>query len=129
MIIKALLTWLPMLPLAILNAVIREKGYGRHLSELAAHQISTVTAAILFGIYIGGLAIFWPLQSATQALTLGLIWLVLTVSFEFLFGHYVAKHSWSRLLQDYNLLVGRVWSLLLAWITIAPWVFYHLLGQ
>lgn len=117
-----------MVPLAILNGVIRDKGYGNHLNELAAHQISTFTAAILFGIYIAGLATFWPLESDTQALTLGLIWLVLTVSFEFLFGHYVAKHSWSRLFQDYHLLAGRVWSLLLVWITVAPWVFYRMNG-
>lgn len=40
MIIKAFLAWLPIVPLATFNGVIRDKGYGNHLSELAVHQIS-----------------------------------------------------------------------------------------
>jgi hypothetical protein len=50
----------------------------------------------------------------------------MTVAFEFGFGHYVAGHSWSLLLADYNLLAGRVWSLFLIWITIVPYVTWRL---
>ncbi|MFM7792818.1 MAG: hypothetical protein ACKO90_33610, partial [Microcystis panniformis] len=57
---------------------------------------------------------------------IGLIWLVLTVGFEFLFGHFIAGHSWSRLGQDYNLLAGRVWIFVLLVITFAPLLFYQL---
>ncbi|MEW6447103.1 MAG: hypothetical protein AB1426_03305, partial [Bacillota bacterium] len=57
---------------------------------------------------------------------IGLIWLVLTVAFEFGFGHFVMGHSWSRLLHDYNLLKGRLWVLVLLWVAIAPYVFYRL---
>jgi hypothetical protein len=49
----------------------------------------------------------------------------MTLAFEFLFGHFVAGHSWARLLQDYNLLAGRVWVLLLAWVALAPYLFYR----
>ncbi len=52
-----------------------------------------------------------------------LAWLGLTVAFEFLFGHYAMGHTWSRLLQDYKLLEGRVWVLLLIWVTMAPLLF------
>jgi hypothetical protein len=30
--------------------------------------------------------------------------------FEFLVGHYVMGHPWSRLLHDYNILAGRLWG-------------------
>jgi hypothetical protein len=33
------------------------------------------------------------------------------------------KHPWTRLLHDYNILEGRVWVLVLVWITIAPYIF------
>ena len=56
-------------------------------------------------------------------MAIGLIWLGLTVAFEFLFGRFVAGHSWIRLLQDYNILAGRVWSLLLLWVALAPYLF------
>jgi len=49
----------------------------------------------------------------------------MTVCFEFFFGHYVAGHPWSRLFHDYNILDGRIWGLLLVWITVAPYVFYR----
>ena len=79
-----------------------------------------------FGVYIGALMRLWRPVSAGQALTIGLVWLGMTVAFEFLFGHYVAKRSWSDLLHDHNLLAGRVWVVVLVWVTIAPYLFYGL---
>jgi hypothetical protein len=46
--------------------------------------------------------------------------LVLTLAFEFGFGHWVAGKSWSDLLRDYNLLEGRVWPLVPVVTTVAP---------
>jgi cytochrome bd-type quinol oxidase subunit 2 len=63
-------------------------------------------------------------SSATQAVAIGFIWLAFTLGFEFLFGRYVVGHSWTRLFQDYNLLSGRVWPLLLAWVTCLPYITY-----
>jgi hypothetical protein len=49
-----------------------------------------------------------------------------TIAFEFLFGHYIADHPWSKLFQDYNILAGRVWAVVLLWVALAPWLFYRL---
>ena len=38
---------------------------------------------------------------------IGAAWVVLTVIFEFGFGHYVDGKSWSELLENYNLPAGR----------------------
>jgi hypothetical protein len=57
---------------------------------------------------------------------IGLIWLGMTVVFEFGFGHFVMGHPWKKLFNDYNILEGRVWALVLIWITIAPLVFTKL---
>ncbi|MDP2365724.1 MAG: hypothetical protein Q8M94_18395, partial [Ignavibacteria bacterium] len=54
----------------------------------------------------------------------GIVWLFLTILFEFGFGHYVMGNSWQKLLHDYNLAEGRVWSLFLVWLVIAPFIFY-----
>jgi uridine phosphorylase len=101
--IKYTLAWFPMVLIAILNGVLRQSWYANYMSDLRAHQISTLTAILLFGIYIWALTRIWKLESAAQALVVGLIWLGLTVAFEFLFGHFAAGHPWRRLLQDYNL--------------------------
>ncbi len=90
--------------------------------------VSTLTAVILFGVYIGFVVRVWQPVSATQAIAVGLLWLAMTVAFEFLFGHYVAGHSWDRLLHDYNLFAGRVWLVVLVWVTVAPYLFFRLRG-
>jgi len=105
---------------AILNAVIREKVYRNYLGELTAHQLSTVTLIIFIGIYTWLVSLGWRLESTGQALIVGVIWLALTVSFEFGFGRLVMKHPWERLFNDYNILKGRVWILVLVWTLLAP---------
>ena len=124
-----MLAWLGMVVLAILNGIIREKFYGQSMPELSAHQLSTLIAVILFGIYIFVLTGAFQIQSAKHAVTIGGIWLMMTVLFEFVFGHFVAGHSWTRLFMDYNILKGRVWILVLIWTCIAPYVFYRLRFQ
>ena len=126
MILKYTVSWIGMVIIAIMNGVIRDALYGKRLGELTAHQISTFTLIALSGLYLWLLGLAWKIPSSNQAITIGLIWLALTVVFEFLFGHYVMKHPWTRLLHDYNILKGRIWILVLIWITIAPYVFYRL---
>ena len=125
MIGRYVLAWFPMVLIAILNGALREIWYGKSLGELRAHQLSTLTGAMLFAVYIWMLSRLWPLASGQQALTVGVIWLAMTICFEFFFGHYVAGHPWRRLLQDYNIGSGRVWALLLLWVTVAPYVFHR----
>jgi len=120
------LGWVPMVFIAIANGAIREGWYGKHMSELRAHQISTITGVLLFGVYIWVLIRIWRPESAGQALTIGLVWLGMTIAFEFLFGRYVVKRSWRDLLHDYNLFAGRVWMVVLVWVTLAPYLFYRL---
>ena len=123
MIWKYALAWLPMPLIGIINGSIRQFGYGKFMSELVAHQISTLTGIILFGLYVWFLSRLWRIESSSQALTIGVMWLSLTVAFEFVFGHYVMGNPWSILLHDYNFLEGRLWVLVLIWITTAPLIF------
>jgi hypothetical protein len=112
--------------IAIANGALREGWYGKYLSELQAYQVSTATGILLLGLYIWVLIHIWRPVSSRQAITIGLVWLGMTVAFEFLFGHYVAERSWHELLRDYNILAGRIWLVVLVWVTIAPYVFYPL---
>ncbi|MDH3311404.1 MAG: hypothetical protein OEN49_07990 [Gammaproteobacteria bacterium] len=124
--LKYIFAWVPMLFIAIANGVLRQVWYAKYLSELKAHQLSTLIGALLIGIYIWVIVRSWIPASARQAVAIGMVWLGLTVTFEFLFGHFVAGHSWLRLRQDYNLLAGRVWILLLFWVAVAPYIFYRI---
>jgi hypothetical protein len=123
---KYVIAWVPMIFIAIANGIFREKFLAGQLRELGAHQASTATLVLLFGIYIWMLIRNWKPESTEQAIAIGLLWLGLTVLFEFLFGHYIAGHSWSKLLHDYNILKGRFWIIVLIWVTVAPYIFHKL---
>jgi hypothetical protein len=123
---KYLVSWIPGIPIAIVNGLIRTCLYMQFLTELHAHQLSAVSFIVLFGIYVWFVLRWLKLSSTQEAFRLGLTWLVLTVVFEFLFGHFVMGHPWSSLFHDYNLLAGRVWVLVLIWIAAAPSIFYRI---
>jgi hypothetical protein len=48
------------------------------------------------------------------------MWASASVAFEFVFGRYVNKDSWSELLHAYNLPEGRLWLLDVLGIAAAP---------
>ncbi len=109
------------MPVPILNGFLREKILKNYLSDLSAHQVSTVLLSIFLLVFM------WLIYrddinnaSATNLLLIGLVWVGLTVLFEFYFGFFVEKFPLQRLLADYNLISGRVWPLFLGLMLIAP---------
>ena len=128
-IYKHILWWFAFPFVAILNATLRELIYKKPFGDLAAHQISTATGIFFFGIIFYFIFKRWKIESAKHAILVGFIWLGLTILFEFGFGHYIMGNPWQKLLHDYNLVEGRVWSLFLVWVTIAPYFFYRILGN
>ncbi len=52
MIAKYLLVWFVLVAVAIINGIIRNEVYKDSLGDLRAHQLSTLTGIILFGLVI-----------------------------------------------------------------------------
>lgn len=124
MILRYSLIWFLLALIAIGNGLLREFTFGKYVSEITAHQISTLTGIFFTGVIVWIITRFWPIATQTQAWVIGTIWVVQTVCFEFLFGYYVAGHSWERLLNDYNVFQGRIWLLFLLCIWVMPYIFY-----
>lgn len=109
MIRKVLLIWLAMVAVAILNAGVRNTFITPRLGGQAGHLIGTATGCAAFMLLIW-LTLPWIHPASRRDLVMtGSLWLVLTVAFEFLAGHYLFGNSWGRLFADYNVLRGRVW--------------------
>ncbi|MCJ7453197.1 MAG: hypothetical protein MUO39_12085 [Steroidobacteraceae bacterium] len=121
--LRYLLAWFPMLVLAIANGALRQATYARRMPELGAHQLSTVIGAAIFGVYIWFVIRTWPPVSTQQALQVGLLWLALTIAFEFFMGLVLARRPLNEVLRDYDVTRGRVWVFLLLWIALAPALF------
>lgn len=117
--------WFPMLLIAILNGGARDLWYKKRLGELRAHQISTITFIIFLGIYIAFIVKQFPPASGREAWQAGLLWLLLTLAFEFGFG-LMRGNTVKKLLADYNIFKGRLWILIPLWLFIAPYLFYRL---
>jgi len=118
--------WFPMVLIAILNGTLRVKILMKYFNELRAHQISVLSGITLFAIFIWIITGIWLIESSSQAWMIGFMWLLMTILFEFIFGHYVMKHSWEKLFADYNIFKGRLWFVVLIWVTIAPYLFFYL---
>ncbi len=123
--LKYILIWLPMIFIAVVNGTARDLWYKKYVGELAGRQISTISLIILFAIYIIIILKKYPLQSDTQAWYVGILWLVLTLAFEFGFGRF-GGYSWKYLFDEYNFMSGRIWILIPIWVTIAPYVFHKI---
>ncbi len=126
MLVKYILVWFLLAIVAILNGIVRQGTYGKAMHELRAHQISTVTAILATGVVVWAVNRFWPIESLRQAWVIGISWFVLMLAFEFVFGRYVAGHSWARLMADYNILAGRLWVFFLLWMLVMPFVIFKL---
>ncbi|HNU61754.1 MAG TPA: hypothetical protein PLI06_09635 [Methanofastidiosum sp.] len=115
--------WVLFVFVAIFNGSIRQFLIAPKVSELTAHQISCFTGITMFFIVM---YLWLKFTSASYTghnlIIIGIAFLFSTIAFEFLFGHFVMGHSWAKLLHDYNLFEGRLWSLVLAWTTIGPYV-------
>ena len=119
--IKSVLLWFIFAILAIINAIIREKTYKIVLGDLIAHQISTIFFIILILIIMYFFFNHINKKPTKKELwIIGASWLIATVLFEFIAGHYLFQNTWGKLLTDYNLLKGRIWSLVLLFTLIGP---------
>lgn len=123
MLLKYFLFWLPMIAIAFLNATLRQLVLVKYMSELRAHQLSTVTLILLCTIYTAVVFRFLPVQNVKQSLLIGLVWVALTILFEFSLGRFT-RRSWTELLHDYNLLAGRIWLIFLLTLFLLPCLFF-----
>ncbi|HSF02192.1 MAG TPA: hypothetical protein VLA62_04240, partial [Solirubrobacterales bacterium] len=120
MLTRALLIWILLVALAILNGIGREALLSPRLGAGAGHLVSSLLLAGLIGL-TARLTISWIAPgSIRRAGFVGLLWLGLTVAFEFLAGHYAFGHSWQTLLADYDIRQGRAWVLVLFATLVAP---------
>jgi hypothetical protein len=118
--LRSVVVWCIFVVLAILNGALRNAVLTPRLGEFRGHITSTVIlcAAILI---VTWLTIGWirPVKSS-DALLIGGGWVLMTVAFEFLAGHYVFRTALTTLLADYDLFAGRVWVLVLVTTALAP---------
>ena len=70
------------------------RGYARALGEPSATQLSEIVLPVLVASWALRIHDRRPLPTLRGAVAVGTGWMLATVTFEFLFGHYVNGDSW-----------------------------------
>ena len=126
MIFRAVIIWLVFMVVAVGTAVFRVSVITPRSGEQTGHVIGTLILCLLIFI-ITWFSIVWiSPPSAWVAFFVGLIWLAMTVAFEFLAGHYLFGNPWDKLFADYNIFKGRIWILVLITNLLSPRIMYSL---
>ena len=120
MLLRTVIIWCVLLVMAILNGGFREAvlvpGFGRGVG----HAMSTVMLSAL-SVLVGWIAMPWIAPRTIQdAWMVGIVWLALTLLFEFVAGRFLFGRSWIELMTDYNLLAGRIWLMVLVVTLLTP---------
>ncbi len=125
-ILRLCVPWLLILLLAFANGALREL--------LLLPWLGYPWALLLSGLLLGACVVLvtWfslaamKLESAAQAFAVGVVWLALTLVFEFTFGRLVQGKPWSELLDAYTFARGNLWPLVLLVILLSPLAVHRL---
>jgi len=120
MLVRAGTVWFAIMLIAILNGAARDVILVPRLGDLVARALSCFTLTTLI-VVVTWFSLQWihP-ASLGDAWTIGVMWLAMTLTFEFIAGHFLFHTEWSTLLADYNIFAGRLWILVLVATTVAP---------
>ncbi len=128
MLSKTSAIWFVMVIAAVVNAGIREKLLVPAIGPYIALPVSGIVLSMLIF-----LAVFLTIPLAGSLtgrmyFCVGLYWVVLTLSFDLLFGYFAAGESWHEIMQVFNVRKGDLFILVLLATLISPWLSARLRG-
>ncbi|MEO8123978.1 MAG: hypothetical protein ABI633_08010 [Burkholderiales bacterium] len=125
-VFRALIAWLLILALAIVNGALREGVLIPKLGTAAGLMLSGLMLSACVAAVAVALMAWLGRVSTRQCLGIGAFWLALTLGFEFGFGRSVRHKSWPELLDAYTFKDGNLWLLVLVVVFFAPLLAAHL---
>ncbi len=125
---KATGIWFVIVVAAIFNGVFRESVLVPAVGADLALPLSGVTLAVLVFLVTLFLISFIGSSKQKTYIHVGLLWVVLTLSFEFLFGHFVVGKPWHEIMQVFNIRKGDLFIIVLFITAISPWAAAKLKG-
>ena len=118
--LKSIAIWLIFITIESLNGTIRTLLLVPLFGDLRAHQLSFITGSLLI-LTIATISIRWiEATSLAQLISVGVLWMLLTVTFEVVLGRWAFGYSWAQIAADYNLFQGRLMAIGLVLLLFAP---------
>jgi hypothetical protein len=117
---RALVVWLVIMGAESIHGALRMIFIAPLVGDFRARQVAVFTGSLLIVLIVTSLMPWLRLATVGSMLALGLVWVVLTVGFEFLLGRVVFGYSWARILSDYDLPQGGLLPIGLAVLALSP---------
>ncbi len=119
-LLRSMAIWFIFIALESLNGTIRTLWLVPLFGDLRAHQLSFITGSLLI-LTIATISIRWiEATSLAQLMSVGVLWMLLTVTFEVALGRWAFGYSWAQIAADYNLFQGRLMAIGLVLLLFAP---------
>jgi hypothetical protein len=120
-LLRGSLVWLLMPVAAIANGAFRDLLLAPLLGARAAEIVSAlVLLAFIYVVTAAFLSWTGSGRRPKDLWALGLLWMVLTIAFEFAFFGLLMEVPLSRLVAAYNVFNGELWPLVVAGVLLAP---------
>lgn len=118
--LRAVAVWLVLIAAETVHGTLRTLFLQPHLGDFRARQVSVFTGMALI-LLIAWLFSGWLRAGSTrELLSVGALWLVLTVLFEIGLGRLVLGYPWERILSDYDLSRGGLLAFGMIVLVLAP---------
>src|SRR5215204_5905708 len=127
-LLRAFAVWLVIMAVESAHGTLRELFLAPLVGNFRARQVAVFTGSFLI-LGVACLCVRWIRAGSTgRLLAVGLLWLFMTLLFEFGLGLFVLGYSWERVASDYDLSRGGLMPFGLAVLTLAPLMAARLRG-
>jgi hypothetical protein len=118
--LRSFAVWLVFIVAESLNGTIRTVWLVPSLGDPLAHHISFFIGSFIV-LAIAVIFIRWLQASRiSQFLSIGLLWMLLTLAFEIALGRLILGYSWAQIATDYSFRQGGLMPFGLVWLSLSP---------
>lgn len=113
----------------VMHGIVRTVWLAPQVGDFRARQIAVVSGSLLI-LLIASLTIRWMrIRNGSALLTIGGLWVALTLAFEIALGRWVLDYSWEHLASDYDLRHGGLLPIGLLVMAMSPWLAARMRGR
>lgn len=128
-VVKAFAVWLMLIAAEILHGIARGILLVPHVGHSRSNQIGVFTGSIIIFVIAVVFVRWMGATRPTHLLTVGFLWLALTLTFEILFGRFVVGASWEQIAADYNVLEGGLLPFGMLFLLLSPLIAWKVRGS
>jgi hypothetical protein len=122
---RASFVWLLLIAAEIVHGILRTWWLAPIVGDFRSRQMAVFSGSLLILSIVSLTVERLRVRSTGRLVSIGVLWVVLTVGFEIGVGRLVLHYPWSRLASDYDLARGGLLPIGLLVMALSPWLATH----